>query len=154
VSSSAGHVVTLRPGADPLVALAGAFDPPPADAGRTRQLEYLNDTAACLRDDRVGLRQLAGPVLATLPESAGIPPGRGPIYTQAGRGDDAARFVALILELAEAERVHGVLLDDADVGYGDGRIAFLRRYLGAQDRKFPFPPNAGVVNVTVPRLVL
>ncbi|MDQ3775439.1 MAG: hypothetical protein M3461_14350 [Pseudomonadota bacterium] len=42
------------------------------DAGRTQQLEYLNDAAACLRDGRVGLRQLAGSVLATLPESARI----------------------------------------------------------------------------------
>ena len=31
------------------------------------------------------------------------------LYTQAGRGDNMARFVALILKLARAERVHGVL---------------------------------------------
>ena len=111
------HVVTLRPGADPLVALAGAFDPPPAEAGLTRQLEYLNDAAARLRDGRVGLRQLAGTVLETLPESARIlvvVDQWEELYTQAGRGDDVARFVALILELAEAERVHGVLVLRAD----------------------------------------
>lgn len=106
------HVVALRPGADPLVALAAAFDPPPADAGRTWQLAYLNGAAACLRDGRVGVRQLAGSVLAPSPESARIllvVDQWEELYTQAGRGDDVARFVALILELAEAERVHGVL---------------------------------------------
>jgi len=30
------------------------------------------------------------------------------LYTQTGRGDDMARFVALILKLAQAERVHRV----------------------------------------------
>lgn len=111
------HVVSLRPGHDPLVALAAAFDPPPANAGRTEQLAYLNDAATRLRWGKVRLRQLAESVLASLPYVGRlllvVDQWEG-LYTQASRSegevDDVAHFVALIFEAAGAERLHSLLI--------------------------------------------
>jgi WD40 repeat protein len=120
-SAVAWQVVMLRPGAEPLMALAAAFDPPPADAGRARQLAQLNEAAACLRDGRVSLRQLALLMLDKQSDRTRlllVVDQWEELYTQAhqtaGEAGDVARFVALVLEAADGERVHGVLALRAD----------------------------------------
>ncbi|HNP65992.1 MAG TPA: TIR domain-containing protein [Woeseiaceae bacterium] len=110
------HVMILRPGNDPLVALVNAFDPPPDNLGRTEQLAYLNNAAMHLRQGDVRLLQLAELLLASLPST-----GRlllvidqwEELYTQASRNnseEDVARFVTLIFEASQIERFHGILV--------------------------------------------
>jgi conflict system STAND superfamily ATPase len=55
-------------------------------------------------------REGAGDLARTGPDPLDIVDQCEELYTTAGRGDDVARFVALILGLAEAERVHSVLV--------------------------------------------
>ena len=110
------HVMTLRPGSDPLVALANAFDPPPDSLGRTGRLAYLNNAAMHLRRGEVRLQQLTESVLASLPSGGHlllVIDQWEELYTQANRNDsedDVARFVTLIFEASQVERCHGLLV--------------------------------------------